>query len=101
MLFDRLLLDLSQAEAAQRSGDRQSAGALLSHAQSIVIELRVSLDMDAWEGAPRLAEIYNWWLRELIGANVENDAERTAAVRTLAAEIADAWRSAALDRVAS
>lgn len=101
MLFDRLLLDLSRAEIAQLDVNREAAGALLGHAQAIVVELRVSLDVDAWDGAGSLAEIYNFWLRELVAANVECDPERTVAVRAMAESLAEAWRAAAAEPIAS
>jgi flagellar protein FliS len=96
MLYDRLVLDLSRAEEALRSGDRTVAWQQLVHAQDIVLELRTSLNMDAWDGADGLAQIYTWLLTELVGANVDADAERVAACRGLVEPLRDAWRDAAL-----
>ncbi len=53
MLYDRLALDLERAQAALVEGDRQEASGQLLHAQDIVLELRSSLQVDAWEGGPR------------------------------------------------
>ncbi len=96
MLYDRLVLDLSRAGEALRSGDRTVAWQQLVHAQDIVLELRTSLNMDAWDGADGLAQIYTWLLTELVGANVDADAERVAACRGLVEPLRDAWRDAAL-----
>ncbi len=96
MLYDRLVLDLSRAEEALRSGDRTVAWQQLVHAQDIVLELRTSLNTDAWDGADGLAQIYTWMLTELVGANVDADAERVAACRGLVEPLRDAWRDAAL-----
>src|SRR3982751_6876573 len=76
MLYDRLVLDLGKAEEALRADERDHAYDLLNHAQEIVLELRVSLDVEAWSGAPGLASLYGFLLMELIGANIARDADR-------------------------
>ena len=100
MLYDRLVLDLMKGEEALRSGDREQAHEQLTHAQEIVLELRTSLDVDAWSGAPALADLYGWMLTELIGANIARDADRVAGCRTLVEPLRDAWREAAALAVA-
>jgi flagellar protein FliS len=92
MLCDRLLLDLSQAEEALRAGDRDTGSTRLLHAQDIIIELRSSLNLNAWDGAEALAQIYSFVLTELIGANVGADPDRVAGARALIEPICDAWR---------
>ncbi|WP_413451445.1 flagellar export chaperone FliS [Georgenia phoenicis] len=95
MLYDRLLLDLDRAVAALESGDRAAANEQLGHAQQIIHELRCSLDVTAWDGAPKLLELYNYLYTELVGANVNRDAARVAACRELVAPLRDAWHQAA------
>lgn len=95
MLYDRLVLDLTRAEAAQRAGDRAGAGPHLTHAQDIVSELASTLDVSAWDGARQLLSVYTFLLTELVGANVAGDPERTAACRELVEPLRDAWREAA------
>ncbi|HWG98650.1 MAG TPA: flagellar export chaperone FliS [Pilimelia sp.] len=95
MLYDRLVLDLSRAEAALAAGDTAEGSTQLLHAQEIVIELRASLNLDAWEGAPGLAQLYGFLLTELVNANVRRDAARVAAARALVEPLRDAWREAA------
>ena len=95
MLYDRLALDLEQAEAALAAGYRQEAGVQLLHAQEIVLELRGSLRVDAWEGGPRLAALYTWLHAELVGANVKGDRNRVASCRQVVEPLRDAWRQAA------
>jgi flagellar secretion chaperone FliS len=94
MLYDRLVLDLSHAEEALRGADRAAAANLLLHAQEIILELRTSLDLTAWSGAPRLAGLYSFLLTELIGANVHADAGRVTGCRELIEPLRDAWRTA-------
>jgi flagellar protein FliS len=99
MLYDRLLLDMAQGESALRGGDRQAASASLLHAQDIVVELRGTLDVTAWDGAAGLAQLYGFLLTELIQANVRADADRVAGCRAVVGPLAEAWREAALPGV--
>jgi flagellar protein FliS len=100
MLYDRLVLDLMQGEEALRAGERETAHERITHAQEIVLELRTSLDLEAWSGAPGLAGLYGFLLTELIGANIARDAGRVAACRALIEPLRDAWREAAAAAVA-
>jgi flagellar protein FliS len=100
MLYDRLVLDLIKGEEAMRNSEPEKANELLNHAQEIVLELRVSLDVEAWAGAPGLANLYGYLLIELIGANVAKDPDRVATCRTLIEPLRDAWREAAASAVA-
>jgi flagellar secretion chaperone FliS len=95
MLYDRLALDLERAHLALAAGDRTEGGAQLQHAQEIVLELLASLDVDAWEGGPRLAALYNWLLAELMTANVKGDANRVNSCLQVVEPLRDAWRQAA------
>ena len=99
MLYERLVLDLSQAEAALRGGNRAQASDRLLHAQEIILELRTTLDETVWDGAAGLAQIYGFVLNELIGANVNADAGRVATCRGLVEPLLDAWRQAAVEAV--
>jgi flagellar secretion chaperone FliS len=100
MLYDRLIVDLAKGEEALRAGDREGAHDRLTHAQEIVLELRTSLDVEAWSGAPGLANVYGWLLTELIGANIARDADRVVACRVLVEPLRDAWTEAATAAVA-
>ena len=100
MLYDRLVLDLAHGEEALRGGEREAAHYRLTHAQEIILELRTTLDLDAWSGAAGLASLYGWLLTELIGANIGRDADRVAACRAIVEPLRDAWREAATAAVA-
>jgi flagellar protein FliS len=95
MLYDRLALDLERAEEALAGKDRAEANDQLQHAQDILVELRSSLRVDAWEGGPRLASLYSWLLGELIEANVRQDRAKVAACRRIVQPLHEAWREAA------
>jgi flagellar protein FliS len=100
MLYDRLVLDLAQAEEALRADDRETAHEKVCHAQEIVLELRTTLNLEAWSGAAGLANLYGYLLTELIGANIARDAGRVAVCRGIIEPLRDAWREAAAAAVA-
>jgi flagellar protein FliS len=95
MLYDRLVMDLLQGEEALHNDARETANDKLNHAQEILLELRTTLDVDAWEGAPGLANLYGYLITELIGANIARDPARVATVRGMIEPLRDAWREAA------
>lgn len=95
MLFDRLVLDLNRGEQALLAGNRPEANTHLLHAQDIVTELHVSLDMDVWDGAAGLAALYTFVETELVNANVRADVGKVREVRALMESLRDTWREAA------
>jgi flagellar protein FliS len=95
MLYDRLALDLERGEDALVQGDRDAAREQLQHAQEIVLELRASLNVDIWDGGPRLAALYGWLVTELIQANLKGDLRRVRDCRKVVEPLRDAWREAA------
>ena len=66
------------------------------HAQDIVTELHVALDLDAWDGAAGLASLYAFVGTELVNANIRGDAAKGADVRGLMEPLRDTWREAAV-----
>lgn len=95
MLYDRLVRDLANAETAIHGRQLARANTELQHAQQIVLELRTSLDVDAWSGGPSLERLYTYLHGELVAANVEKDAERVSTCRALVEPLRDAWQQAA------
>ncbi|MGV9768948.1 flagellar export chaperone FliS [Microbacterium sp. NPDC003461] len=94
MLYDRLLLDVERAEAAQLAGNWQDASTHLVHAQAIVAELNASL-ADTWDGSASLRALYVHLTTTLIGANIGRDPQRTRECRDLIAPLREAWHGAA------
>jgi flagellar secretion chaperone FliS len=94
MLYDRLVMDLIQGEEALRDNNRELSAERLTHAQEIVIELRTTLNVDAWSGAPGLASLYGFLITELIQANIKRDADKVRACRMILEPLRDAWREA-------
>jgi len=77
MLYDRLLLDLRRAEAAQEAADWQTANSQLLHAQDIITELSSTLRPDVWDGAEGLRGLYEYVRMALVNANIHRDVART------------------------
>jgi flagellar secretion chaperone FliS len=100
MLYDRLALDLERAQTALAAGRRGDAREQVRHAQEIVFELLGSLRVDAWEGGPRLAALYNWLIAELNQAMVKQDSGRIASCLKVVEPLRDAWRQAAMSLAA-
>lgn len=101
MLYDRLLLDLARAEAAQVSADWSTAGTSLVHAQDIVAELSSALDVTVWKGGNDLLAIYGYLTTQLIAANVGRDVERTRECAALLGPLRWAWLAAAQNMAAT
>ena len=94
-LYDRMLLDLERATTAVARHDVFAAHSALMHAQEIVDELLVSLDLTQWAGAPTLAALYRHIKGELVIANVNKDSAPLIACKQLLVPLRDAWREAA------
>jgi flagellar protein FliS len=94
-LYDRMLLDLERATAAIAENDVYGSHSALVHAQEIVDELLVSLDVTQWSGGESLAALYRHIKDELVAANVNKDTERVRACKELLIPLRDAWREAA------
>jgi flagellar protein FliS len=96
LLYDRLVLDIQQAAELQEVEAFLEAGPHLLHAQEIVLELQSSLNLDVWDGAAQLANIYGFLHSELVRANVRRDVTVTRGCLDLVLPLAEAWREASL-----
>lgn len=95
MLYDRLLVDLNRAEAAQLAEDWPAASENLVHAQAIISELVSSLNAEAWSGAPGLHSIYAFATQLLIDANIKRDTVLTRQAIGLMEPLRQTWHEAA------
>lgn len=101
MAYDRLECDLTGAIDALGNGDTETAHKLLTHAQDLVDELRMMLDIDKWEHAPGLASIYEFVSQLLLRANIAKQTQPVAEARRLLAELGGAFRQAAIETAAA
>jgi flagellar secretion chaperone FliS len=95
MLYDRLLLDLGRAEAAQGAEHWNVATENLLHAQAIVSELSSSLNVDAWDGGEGLMALYNYVSTSLINANIHRDIDGVRECIGLLEPLRQTWHEAA------
>ncbi|GAB2518280.1 flagellar export chaperone FliS [Paramicrobacterium agarici] len=100
MLYDRLLLDVERAEAAQKAENWPVANDNLQHAQSIIAELMSSLT-DDWEGSDGLRAVYAYLTQTLITANVTRDAGLSHECVEIITPLRDAWHAAAASLTAT
>ena len=95
MLYDRLLLDLGRAEAAQQAENWPVASENLLHAQAIISELSSSLKLGTWDGADGLLGLYNYTYTALVNANIQRNAVLTREAIELLEPLRQAWHEAA------
>lgn len=90
-LYDRLLLDLERAEAAIGGRRIEDGHNALVHAQDIVHELNLALDVEVWEEGRALRSIYQHLTELLIEANTAKDTAPIRAAVVVVAPLRDAW----------
>ncbi len=95
MVLDKLELDLHRADQAFESGDLKEVNDNLVHAQEILLALRGTMQVDLWEGAPRVVALYDYLHNELLHANIDKDRARAVAATEHITALAGAWRQAA------
>jgi flagellar protein FliS len=95
MLYDRLMLDLGRAEAAQFAANWAVASENLLHAQAIVSELSGSLKVELWDGGEGLLALYTYVSNSLVNGNIHRDVERTRESIALLEPLRQAWHEAA------
>lgn len=93
-LYERLLLDLRRAAQAITDGSIEAAHQQLVHAQDIVFELNMALDVEAWDGGPALRSIYEHLSEKLIEANVQKSETLVAECTEVVAPLVEAWQEA-------
>lgn len=94
MLYDRLRLDLTLAQAVRDDEDVFTFGTHIGHALQVVVELQTSLDASAGGPADNLASIYSYLITELIAIR-GGALERLGAIAEIVSTLRDAWAQAA------
>ena len=98
MLYDRLVLDLSVAEAAMGREEHSAVGERIGRAQEILLELHATLDVTVWPDGEPLARLYLWMVGELSQARLQRQPQRLADCRALVEPLRDAWHQAAREQ---
>ncbi|GAB6173399.1 flagellar export chaperone FliS [Paradesulfitobacterium aromaticivorans] len=95
MLYDGAIRFLQQGKAALEAGDFEKANAHLLKVQDILSELIVSLDLSQGEIAENLYQLYDFYLHEVIKANIEKKAAYLEPVEDFLRGYRDMWIEAA------
>ena len=90
MLYDGCLKQIRLARLAINENMAPERNNALQKAQEIVSELINSLDFD-YELSDSLYALYDYFLNELITANVENSTNRLDSIESLLVELRDTW----------
>ena len=100
MLYDEAVRQLDQAldllglnDSGKKDPSRiEKIGKAVVKTQDIVSELMVSLDFEqGGDIAKNLFSLYTWFNRELMEANIGQDAQRLSSVRDHIDELRNAW----------
>jgi flagellar protein FliS len=97
MLYDRLISDLTAAEAAMRRDEIGVTGDRIGGAQEILLELAATLDVEAWPEGEPLRRLYLWMVSELWTARLRKRPDTVIECRRLIEPLRDAWRMAAIE----
>ena len=101
MLYNEAVRQLDQALALMELNDSgkkdpgriEKIGKAVVKTQEIVSELMVSLDFEqGGDIARNLFSLYTWFNRELMEANIGQEAQRLSTVRNLIDELRNAWQ---------
>jgi flagellar protein FliS len=92
MLFDAAAERMVTARACIERGDIPRKAQLLHSCVILIAELRGSLNLaDGGELAQNLSNLYEYMVRQLLLANVENDANKVTEVLGLLNDVRGAW----------
>jgi flagellar protein FliS len=92
MLYDRLVLDVQRGLRAQRRRDHVQTIDQLTHALSIVEELRRNVDVAEIKAGYELAALYEFLNRRLVMASIGHDTAITDECLELVTDLCETWR---------
>ena len=93
-LYERLLQDMDLAAAAIEHNRPGDAHHKLVHAQQILEELHLAVDVNAWPEGRHLVSLYLYVHEQLVLANLRKDATRVRECRELIEPLAETWQAA-------
>ncbi|ADG83611.1 flagellar export chaperone FliS [Thermincola potens] len=96
MLYDGAIKFLHLAKEAVARKNMEDTNKYIGKTQDIINEFIVSLDMSAGEIAHNLYNIYDYWNRRLIQANIKKDPDIIAEVLGQVQELREVWAEAAV-----
>ncbi|HMM19539.1 MAG TPA: flagellar export chaperone FliS [Selenomonadales bacterium] len=93
MLYDGVLKNLRIAQTSIVNKKPMAANTSLKKAQDIILELNLTLNMDAGEIAQHLRGLYSYIHQRLIEANMKKDAAIVQEAIDLLSELKEAWET--------
>lgn len=93
MAYDGAISFLESAKELMEEKKFTDATIANIRAQNIITELKISLNMEAGELSQRLANLYSYFLKKLISANLERNPAHIEEVLRHLRELKDAWES--------
>ncbi len=94
LLFERLVADLGRAKEAAGAANIEQTHNQLVHAQEIVYELRLALDVDAFVGGHELASLYDFLHAQMVEANRTKSPASIEACIAIATPLAETFSEA-------
>ncbi len=92
IIFKHILANVAIASGAIGRGEIENKGKCLTKAIALVGELQDSLDMDrGGEISTNLFDLYDYIIRCLVQANIDNDSEKLEEVKSLITDIKEGW----------
>jgi len=94
IIFKHILANVAIASGAIARDEVENKGKCLTKAIALVGELQDSLDMEqGGEISSGLFDLYDYIVRCLVQANLDNDCEKLEEVKSLITEIKEGWDS--------
>ncbi|MGP1366543.1 MAG: flagellar export chaperone FliS [Schwartzia sp. (in: firmicutes)] len=93
MLYNGALRFMTEGREALEKKDFEEANTALQKAQNIIIEFRVTLNME-YEIAHQLMPLYNYVYDRLVEANLKSDVDKIDEAKHIITELRDAWAKA-------
>lgn len=99
IIFKHILANIAIASGAITRKEIENKGKCITKAIALVGELQDSLDMDqGGEISSGLFELYDYIIRCLLQANLDNDCEKLDEVKKLITEIKEGWDAIPADK---
>ncbi|GGE77460.1 flagellar export chaperone FliS [Shewanella carassii] len=99
LMFNGALERIAQSRYAIEQGDQAAKGVYISKAVGIITGLSSSLNMDAGgEIAKNLNSLYDFMLRRISEANLNNDVQALDDVAVILRDIKEAWDAIPADK---
>ena len=93
-LYDETIKQLSAAEIFMGEGSIEKTNQALQTAQKIVNHLRATLDFQ-YEISNQLAALYDYFVRQIVAANIKKDVALIQEVLPMVTELRDTFAQAA------